>query len=99
MLIKANGPLKIYRAAGMLLRTDKKEKERGHSLKEFFIKETQSYEHIFCIVSKNRRDVEFHCFITFQDFSRFSDSFISLGTSAHIFGPRNLRFSVPLKTK
>ena len=47
MLIKANGPLKIYIAADMLLRTDTKGKKRGHSLKESFIKETQSYEHIF----------------------------------------------------
>ena len=99
MLIKANGPLKIYVAAGMLLRTNKKEKKRGHSLKEFFIKETQSYEYIFCIVCKNRQDVGFHCFIAFLDFSRLSDCFVSLGTSAHIFGPRNLRLSVPLKTK
>ena len=99
MLIKANGPLKIYIAAGMLLRTNKKEKKRGHSLKEFFIKETQSYEYIFCIVCKNRQDVGFHYFIAFLDFSRFFDCFISLGTSTHIFGPRNLNLSVPLKTK
>ena len=31
MLIKANGPLKVYIAADMLLRTDKKEKKPGHS--------------------------------------------------------------------
>ena len=99
MLIKANGPLKIYVAAGMLLRTNKKEKKRGHSLKEFFIKETQSYEYIFCIVCKNRQDVGFHCFIAFLDFFRLSDCLISLGTNAHIFDPRNLRLSVPLKTK
>ena len=99
MLIKANGPPKIYVAADMLLRTNKKEKKRGHSLKEFFIKETQSYEYIFCIVCKNRQDVGFHCFIAFLDFSRLSDCFISLGTSAHIFGPRKLRLFVPMKTK
>ena len=40
MLIKANGPLKIYIASDMLLRTDKRKKRRGHSLKELFIKET-----------------------------------------------------------
>ena len=99
MLIKANGPLKIYVAAGMLLRTNKKEKKRGHSLKEFFVKETQSYEYIFCIVCKKRQDVGFHSFIAFLDFSRLSDCFISLGTSAHIFGPRKLRLFVPMKTK
>ena len=99
MLIKTNGPLKIYIAANILLRTDKKEKKRGHSLKEFFIKEIQSYEYIFCIVCKNKQYVGFHCFIAFLDFSRLSDCFISLGTSAHTFGPRNLRLSVPLKTK
>ena len=33
MLIKANGPLKIYIAPDLLLRTDKMEKKRGHSLK------------------------------------------------------------------
>ena len=99
MLIKANGPPKIYVAADMLLRTNKKEKKRGHSLKEFFIKETQSYEYIFCIVCKNRQDVGFHCFIAFLDFSRLSDCFISLGTSVHIFGPRKLRLFVPMKTK
>ena len=47
MLIKANGPLKVYIATDMLLRTDKKEKKRGHCLKEFFLKVTQSYEYIF----------------------------------------------------
>ena len=99
MLIKANGPLKVYIATAMLLRTDKKEKKRGHFLKEFFLKETQSYENIFCIVCKKRQDVALHCFIAFLDFSRLSDCFISLSTSAHIFGPRNLRLSVPLKTK
>ena len=83
----------------MLLRPDKKEKKRGHSLKEFFIKATQSYKYIFCIVCQNRQNVEFHCFIAFLNFSRLSDCFISVGTSAHIFGPRNLRLSVPLKTK
>ena len=76
MLIKANGPLKTCIEADMLLRTDKKEKKRGHSLKEFFIKETQSYEYIFCIVCKNRQDVGFHYFIAFLDFSRFSFHFI-----------------------
>ena len=94
MLIKANGPLKIYIAADVLLRTDKKEKKCGHSLKE-----TQSYEYIFCIVSKSRQDVGFHCFIAFLDFSRLSNCFISLGTSAYLFGSTNLRLSVPLKTK
>ena len=69
MLIKANGPLKIYKAAEMLLRTVKKGKKRGHSLKEFFIKDIQSYEYIFCIVCKNRQDVWFHCFIAFLDLS------------------------------
>ena len=33
MLIKANGPLKTRIEADMLLRTGKKEKKRGHSLK------------------------------------------------------------------
>ena len=99
MLIKANGPPKIYVAADMLLRTNKKEKKRGHSLKEFFVKETQSYEYIFCIVCKKRQDVGFHSFIAFLDFCRLSDCFISLGTSAHIFGPRKLRLFVPMKTK
>ena len=33
MLIKANGPLKIYVAAGMLLRTNKKEKKTWSFLK------------------------------------------------------------------
>ena len=83
----------------MLLQTDKKDKKRGPSLKELLIKETLSYQYIFCIVCKNRRDVGFHCFIAFLDFSRLFDSFVSLGASAHISGPRNLRFSVPLKTK
>ena len=73
MRIKANGSLKVYIAADMLLRTDKKEKNSGHSLKEFFIKESKSYEFIFCTVSENRQDVGFHCFITFLDFSRLSD--------------------------
>ena len=98
MLIKANGSLKIYIAADMLLRTDKREKKTWSFLKRI-LKETQSYEYIFCIVYKNRQDVGFHCFIAFLDFFRLSDCFISLGTNAHIFDPRNLRLSVPLKTK
>ena len=57
--------------------------------------EIQSYEYIF--YSLQGQDVGFHCFIAFLNFPRLC--FISLDTSAHTFGPRNLKLSVPLKTE
>ena len=52
---------------------------------------------IFFLHSLQKQNVGFHCFIAFLNFPRLSNCFISLGTSAHIFGLRNSRLSVPLK--
>ena len=54
---------------------------------------------MYLLHSLQGHDVGFHCFVAFLNFPRLSNCFISLGTSAHTFGPRNLSLPVPLKTE
>ena len=59
-------------------------------------KETKSYKHTICIISKDRTQVS--TAILFLNSLRLSGGFISSSTSSHIFGPKKVILSVPLKT-